>query len=93
MGIIMSVLFQICYLIYELHVIVNNLLYKKLKSEKEVVLAAVKQNGNALEYASENLKADKEVVLAAVKQDASSIKYASNDLKEDEDIKAIVLGL
>jgi hypothetical protein len=33
-----------------------------------VVLAAVTQDGNALQYASEDLKADKEVVLAAVTQ-------------------------
>jgi hypothetical protein len=39
-----------------------------LKADKEVVLAAVTQNGNALQYASEDLKADKEVVLAAVTQ-------------------------
>nr|NGX52886.1 hypothetical protein [Candidatus Anoxychlamydiales bacterium] len=36
-----------------------------LKKNKEVVLAAVKQNGGALEYAHEDLKKDKEIVLAA----------------------------
>jgi hypothetical protein len=33
-----------------------------LKNDKEIVLIAVKQNGRALQYASEELKGDKEVV-------------------------------
>ena len=32
-----------------------------LKKDREVVLAAVNQNGNALEYASEELKNDPEL--------------------------------
>ena len=39
----------------------------KLMADKAVVLEAVKQNGRALKFASEELKADKEVVLEAVK--------------------------
>ena len=39
-----------------------------LKGDREVVLEAVKQNGGALEDASEELKGDREVVMAAVKQ-------------------------
>ena len=38
----------------------------ELKNDKDVVLTAVKQNGGALEYASDELKADKDVVVAAV---------------------------
>jgi len=37
-----------------------------LKRDKEVVMAAVSQNGNALRLASKELKEDKEFVLAAV---------------------------
>ena len=36
-----------------------------LRADKEVVLAAVAQDGDALEHASEALKVDREVVLAA----------------------------
>ena len=36
---------------------------KKLKADKEVVLAAVKKNGYVLQYADKKLKADKEIVL------------------------------
>jgi K+-transporting ATPase c subunit len=57
----------------------------KLKSNKEVVLAAVKQSGSALDYASENLKSNKEVVLAAVKQNDGAFLYASDKLKADKE--------
>jgi len=35
-------------------------------SSKDVVIAAVQQNGSALQCAAEALKADREIVLAAV---------------------------
>ena len=59
---------------------------EKLKADKEVVLAAVKQNGLALEYADKKLKADKEVVLVAVKQDADALRFADKKLKADKKI-------
>jgi hypothetical protein len=58
---------------------------EELKKDKEVVLAAVKQDGYALQYASEELKKDKEVVLAAVKQNGYALKYASEELKKDKE--------
>jgi len=59
---------------------------EKLKADKEVVLAAVKQNGYALEHAYKKLRADKEVVLAAVKQDGYALKHADKKLKADKKI-------
>ena len=50
-------------------------------NDKEVVLAAVKQNGMALIFASEELKNDKEIVLAAVKQDEEAFLYASKEIR------------
>lgn len=50
-------------------------------SNKEVVLAAVRQNGLALRFASETLKADKDVVRAAVTQNGLALEYASEALK------------
>ncbi len=55
--------------------------------EKDMVLAAVKQNGEALRYASTELQGDKEVVLAAVAQDGDAFEYASKELQEDEEVK------
>ena len=48
-----------------------------------MVLEAVKQNGSALKYASEELKNDKEVVLEAVKQDGFALEYDSYELQND----------
>ena len=59
---------------------------EKLKADKEVVLAAVKQNGLALEYADKKLKGDKEVVLTAIKQDADAFIFADKKLKADKKI-------
>ena len=57
----------------------------QFKGDKDVVLAAVKQNGVALKFASEELRQDKEVVMAAVKQEEWALKYASEDLKGDKE--------
>ena len=53
----------------------------ELKADKEVVLAAVGQDGLALMYASDELKADKEVVLAAVGQNVHALEYAPDELR------------
>lgn len=62
---------------------------RRLRSDKEVVLAAVKHNGRALFWAGDGLQADKEVVLAAIKQDPTALKFASDDLREDLDVKSL----
>ena len=55
----------------------------KLKADREVVLATIKQQGALyLEDADDKLKGDKEVVLAAVKQDSSAIKYSADNIKK-----------
>ena len=46
---------------------------EKLRGDREVVLAAVKQNGNALKHAPEEWRGDREVVLAAVKQNGNAL--------------------
>jgi hypothetical protein len=57
--------------------------------DKEVVMAAVKQDGRALMSASARLQDNEAVVLAAVKEDGTTLTYASARLKDDE---AIVLA-
>ncbi|MGA9406576.1 MAG: DUF4116 domain-containing protein, partial [Bacteroidota bacterium] len=42
-------------------------------NNRAVVLAAVNQYGNALQYASESLQGDTEIVLAAVKQNGYAL--------------------
>ena len=62
----------------------SNILWK----EKEVVLAAVKKNEDALKYASPRLKDDKDIVLEAIKSSSvvSALRYASPRLKDDKDV-------
>jgi len=54
--------------------------------DKETALAAVSQDGRALESASEELKNDKEVVLAAVSQSGRALESASEGLKNDKEV-------
>jgi histidinol phosphatase-like PHP family hydrolase len=58
----------------------------KLKNDKEIVLAAVHQDGSSLEYASDELKNNKEVVFAAVTNDGWALRYASKELKDNREI-------
>ena len=60
--------------------------FELFRNNKEVVLAAVKQDFNALLYASDKLKDDKEVVLEAVKQNGEALNYVSDRLKDDKDV-------
>ena len=50
------------------------------------MLEAVKQNWEALKFASAVLKNDGEIVLEAVKQDGYALRYASAALKDDHQI-------
>jgi len=53
-------------------------------------MAAVKNDGDALEHASDELKADREVVYAAVKNHGEALEYASDELKADPEILALI---
>ena len=65
---------------------------KKMRSDKEVVMAAVSYNGADLAYASDELKADREVVAAAIKQkkwtgyNREALGLASDELKKDPEL-------
>ena len=49
-------------------------------------MAAVKQNGDALEFAAPKLKKDREIVLAAVQERGPALRFAAEELKEDRSI-------
>ena len=59
-----------------------------MEGDRKVVLAAVKKDGMALQYASEELRNDKEVVLTAVKNAPDALPYALEALRKDPDIIA-----
>ena len=58
---------------------------KELREDKEVVLAAVKNNGSAIEFASYALQKDKDILLASVKNNMYAI-YTYRELQHDKDI-------
>ena len=53
-----------------------------------MILAAVKQVGGALAFASAVLREDREVVLAAVQQDWRAIEFVSVALRRDPEVWA-----
>ena len=59
-------------------------------TDKTEALAAVNNDGAALEHASDELKADKEVVMAAVKNNGYALQFASDELKADPEILALI---
>eukprot|EP01080_Neovahlkampfia_damariscottae_P008651 gene8651-598_t len=65
----------------------------KLKDDRNIVLEAVNQNGQALSSASENCRKDKEIVLIAVSTYGRSLRFASMELKNDKQVvKSAVLN-
>ena len=55
-------------------------------NNKNVVLEVVKQNGLALQFASEKLQDDKNVVLEAIKQDGGALRFAPEELRDDKKV-------
>eukprot|EP00931_Biecheleriopsis_adriatica_P085905 TRINITY_DN60675_c0_g1_i1.p1 TRINITY_DN60675_c0_g1~~TRINITY_DN60675_c0_g1_i1.p1 ORF type:complete len:422 (+),score=70.73 TRINITY_DN60675_c0_g1_i1:104-1369(+) len=54
------------------------------KSERELLLTAVRRNGLALRTASRTLRSDEEIVLEAVSQNGHALKFASNELRSNK---------
>ena len=59
---------------------------EEFQNDREVVLAAVKKEGDALEWASETLQADRDVVMAAVKQNGMALRDVSYKLRANRDV-------
>jgi hypothetical protein len=71
----------------------RNFRYKLLESvpecyrdDKDVVTTAVKNDGEALQYASVRLRNDAEVVMAAVQNNGISLKHASEHLRKQKEV-------
>jgi len=62
-------------------------------ANRDVVLAAVQQNGSALQYANKKLKSDREVVLTAVGNDGQSLEYVVPHLRTEILRNAIAAGV
>lgn len=59
---------------------------EKLLADRELILKAVKVDGQILYYASKELRDDKEVVLNAVTNKGLIVKYASKRLRGDKEV-------
>eukprot|EP00971_Amphidinium_carterae_P256812 5099008-Amphidinium_carterae.2 len=59
---------------------------EECKRDPEVVLAAVRQDGFALEFAAEECKRDRDIVLEAVRQHGYALKFAVEEYKKDREI-------
>jgi hypothetical protein len=58
----------------------------ELKSDFEIVLAAVKSYGCGLKCVSDELRDNKKIVIAAVKQNANALQFASYRLKNSKQV-------
>lgn len=56
------------------------------KRNRELVLAAVRQDWHALKYATEEFRQDKAIVLAALERDGRALRYAHANLRLDRDV-------
>lgn len=65
---------------------------ERILADRELILKAVQEDGQALYYASKELRDDKEVVLTAVKNKWLIVKYASKRLRGDKDIALAALN-
>ena len=60
-----------------------------MEADRELVLEAVRQNGNAIRHASRELWVDREVVLEAVRQNGNTLRFVTEvdyKLKEDREV-------
>eukprot|EP00971_Amphidinium_carterae_P163873 3248806-Amphidinium_carterae.1 len=58
----------------------------KRLSDRYRALAAVQQDGQALQYAAESCRGDREIVLAAVKQDGRALEFAAESCRGDREV-------
>jgi transposase len=64
----------------------SQVMRKALRSDREIVLAALRKNRWVLEHVAEKFKVDREIVLAAVKQWGLALEYAAKSLQSDREI-------
>jgi len=56
---------------------------EKYRRDREIVIAAMRNSGYALEDAPQEFRRDRDVVLAAVSSKGSALRYAADELKRD----------
>eukprot|EP00928_Gymnodinium_smaydae_P083371 TRINITY_DN6660_c0_g2_i1.p1 TRINITY_DN6660_c0_g2~~TRINITY_DN6660_c0_g2_i1.p1 ORF type:complete len:487 (-),score=118.78 TRINITY_DN6660_c0_g2_i1:52-1341(-) len=56
---------------------------EELRDDRDVALAAVLQNGDALQFVGEGLRSDRDLVMTAVQQRGSAVQWAADSLRCD----------
>ncbi len=65
----------------------------KIITDREEMLEAVRNDGWALENASDSFKADREVVIEAIRSGGGyALKFASEELQNDPELKKLAEG-
>lgn len=57
-----------------------------IRADREVVLAAVRSLGTALQYAAKELRSDREVVVTAVRSQGSALYWAAREFRSDREV-------
>lgn len=60
--------------------LLGNVLATVWRTDREIVLMAVNQNGEAVRYAAGRARSDREILLAAVRQNANALYYIDEDI-------------
>ena len=61
------------------------------QDDRGVVLAAVRSDGLALEFASARLRADREVVFAAVRRDGMALQFVNYIFRDDDELVSMAV--
>ena len=61
----------------------------KTITDKNEALSAVRQDGLALKFVSDELRNDRELVKLAVKQDGKALAHASYSLRRDPELRRL----
>jgi len=64
----------------------------KRRGEKEAVMAACKQNGLLIQWATKKLRRSRQVVIAAVSKTGAALKYAPSELRNDKAFVKVLLA-
>ena len=60
--------------------------HEEHNSDVTIVMAAVRQDGLALKYVSQEMKGDRELCMAAVAQEWQALRWASEEMKGDREL-------
>eukprot|EP00929_Paragymnodinium_shiwhaense_P112116 TRINITY_DN80371_c0_g1_i1.p1 TRINITY_DN80371_c0_g1~~TRINITY_DN80371_c0_g1_i1.p1 ORF type:complete len:466 (+),score=81.97 TRINITY_DN80371_c0_g1_i1:118-1515(+) len=59
---------------------------RDIENPHHATLAAVSQNGDALQFAGDEMRSCREVVFAAIRQKASAVQWATEELRADREV-------